>query len=90
MLPYLRPRISYLILEPRETKLAKGSLCLDLQGAGTKEAEAFSPNGGGWFVAPIGWQSLLCQYMLGFLDCCTSGLMIGENACALTLQKQML
>ena len=38
----LRAGNSYLILEPREAKLAKGPLCLALQGGGTEEAEAFS------------------------------------------------
>jgi hypothetical protein len=31
-----------MILERGEAKLAKGSLCLALQGIGTEEAEAFS------------------------------------------------
>jgi len=42
MFPCLRPRTSYLILEQGEAKLAKGALCLALQGIGTEEAEAFS------------------------------------------------
>ena len=42
MLPCLRPGNSYLILEQGEAKLAKGALCLALQGTGTEEAEAFA------------------------------------------------
>ena len=42
MFPCLRPGNSYLILEQGEAKLAKGALCLALQGIGTEEAEAFS------------------------------------------------
>ena len=40
MCPCLRPANSYLILEQAEAKLAKGPLCLPLQGFGTEEAEA--------------------------------------------------
>ena len=42
MCPCLRPGNSYLILEQREAKLAKGQLSLALQGIGTEEAKAFS------------------------------------------------
>ena len=42
MFPCLRPGNSYLILQQGEAKLAKGALCLALQGIGTEEAEAFS------------------------------------------------
>jgi len=42
MCPCLRPGNSYLILQQGEAKLAKGALCLALQGIGTEEAEAFS------------------------------------------------
>ena len=38
----LAPGNSYLILQQGEAKLAKGALCLALQGIGTEEAEAFS------------------------------------------------
>ena len=40
--PCLLPGHSYLILERGEARLAKGALCLALQGIGTEEAEAFS------------------------------------------------
>ena len=42
MCPCLRPGNSYLVLQQGEAKLAKGPLCLALQGIGTEEAEAFS------------------------------------------------
>jgi hypothetical protein len=42
MFPCLRLGNSYLVLEQGEAKLAKGPLCLALQGIGTEEAEAFS------------------------------------------------
>ena len=42
MFPCLRPGNSYLIPEQGEAKLAKGPLCLALQGSGTQETEAFS------------------------------------------------
>ena len=60
MFPRLRPGNSYLILEQGEAKLAKGPLCLALQGIGTEEAEAFSllMEEDGMF-APVGWQCLL-------------------------------
>ena len=69
MFPCLRPSNSYLIQEQREAKLAKGSLCLALQGIGTKEAEAFSLRleEDGLLCQLVG-NPFLCQYMLGFLD----------------------
>ena len=89
MCPCLRPGNSYLSLEQGGAKLVKGPLCLVVQGIGTEEAEAFSLLLEGWFVAPVGWQCLLCQYMIGCLDRCTIVLMVA-NSRALTLQKQML
>jgi hypothetical protein len=38
----LAPGKSYLILEQRKAKLAKGPLCLAVHVVGTEEAEAFS------------------------------------------------
>ena len=42
MFPCLRLGNSYLVLQQGEAKLAKGPLCLALQGIGTEEVEAFS------------------------------------------------
>ena len=91
MLPCLRPGNSYLILQQGKAKLAKGALLPVFarhwyRGGGS----LLSPNGGGWYVAPVGWQRPLCQYMLGCLDCCTIVLMMVQNAGARTLQKHML
>jgi hypothetical protein len=65
----LRPRKSYLILEQKEAKLAKGSLCLALRGIGTEEAEAFSllMEEDGLLCQLVG-NLFLCQYILGFLE----------------------
>ena len=50
-----------MILEQGDANLAKGALCLALQGIGTEEAEAFSllmdEDG---LVVPVGWQTLFC------------------------------
>ena len=87
----MRPRISYLILQQGEAKLAKGPLCLALQGIGTEEAEAFSlrveEDG---MLRQLAGNAFLCQYMIGFLDCCNLVLMMVANASALTLHKYML
>jgi hypothetical protein len=65
MCPCLRPGNSYLILEQGETILAKGSLCLALQGIGTEEAEAFSllmeEDG---LLCQLAGNPVLCQYMM--------------------------
>ena len=42
MCPCLSPGNSYVVLQQGEAKLAKGPLCLALQGIGTEEVEAFS------------------------------------------------
>ena len=42
MFPCLSPGHSSLVLQQGEAKLAKGPLCLALQGIGTEEADAFS------------------------------------------------
>ena len=42
MFPCVRLGHSYLVLQQGEAKLAKGALCLALQGIGTEEADALS------------------------------------------------
>ena len=56
------------MLEQGEAKLAKGSLCLALQGIGTEEAEAFSllMEEDGLLCQLVG-NPFLSPYMLGFL-----------------------
>ena len=56
------------MLEQGEAKLAKGSLCLALQGIGTEEAEAFSllMEEDGLLCQLVG-NCLLCQSMHVFL-----------------------
>ena len=89
--PCLRPRNSYLILQQGEAKLAKGALCLALQGIGTEEAEAFSllmeEDG---MLRQLAGNAFVCAYMLGFLELLHYCAHDGENDCALTVQKHML
>jgi len=69
MFPCLRPGNSYLILQQGEAKLAKGALCLALQGIGTEEAEAFSllmeEEG---MLRQLAWQCLFVPIYAWFCD----------------------